>query len=136
VDHFLARFASLVTCTLAGFDRLVFRGTLLPLVQRGGMFAFLCRSGVRLLDFKTFVLETSERVARRISPRRHRDHGEKSKNLRALRASVVDPLGCGRRPRYAFKAVAPPTRASAASGCDRGSVSTSTSTGGTPASAS
>jgi len=62
VDQFVARHASLVTCTLSGFDRLVFRGTLLPLVRQNGMFAFLCRAGVRLLDFKDFVVQTSERV--------------------------------------------------------------------------
>lgn len=47
---------------LSGFDRLVFRGTLLPLVRDGGMFFFLERAGVRLLDFKDFVTRTSERV--------------------------------------------------------------------------
>jgi hypothetical protein len=62
VDQFVARHASLVTCTLSGFDRLVFRGTLQSLVMERGMFNFLCRAGVRLLDFKDFVLATSERV--------------------------------------------------------------------------
>jgi hypothetical protein len=47
---------------LSGFDRLVFRGTLLPLVQDGGMFTFLNRAGVRLLDFKKFALKTSDRL--------------------------------------------------------------------------
>ena len=62
MDLFVARYASLVTSTLSGFDRLVFRGTLLPLVRDGGMFTFLNRAGVRLLDFKNFVVKTSERV--------------------------------------------------------------------------
>lgn len=62
MNLFVARHASLVTSTLSGFDRLVFRGTLLPLVRDGGMFAFLVRAGVRLLDFKNFVVKTSERV--------------------------------------------------------------------------
>jgi hypothetical protein len=47
---------------LSGFDRLVFRGTLMPLVRDGGMFFFLERAGVRLLDFKDFVTKTSQRV--------------------------------------------------------------------------
>ena len=59
---FEARHASLVTCVLSGFDRLVFRGTLLPLVRDRGMHVFLSRAKVRLLDFKTFALRTSERV--------------------------------------------------------------------------
>ncbi|MDI7269239.1 MAG: hypothetical protein QME96_14715 [Myxococcota bacterium] len=47
---------------LCGFDRLVFRGHLLPLVRDGGMFFFLEAAKVRLLDFKHFVLATTERV--------------------------------------------------------------------------
>jgi hypothetical protein len=47
---------------LSGFDRLVFRGSLLPLIRRGGMYSFLEASSVRLLDFKKFVLATTERV--------------------------------------------------------------------------
>jgi len=62
MEKFVARHASLVTSTLSGFDRLVFRGSLIPLMRNRGMFTFLCRAGVRLLDFKDFVTKTSERV--------------------------------------------------------------------------
>lgn len=62
MDKFIARYRSLVTGVLSGFDRLVFRGSLLPLMRDGGMFFFLERAGIRLLDFKSFVLGTSERV--------------------------------------------------------------------------
>ena len=62
MDKFIARHEARVSCTLSGFDRLVFRGTLLPLMPDRGMFNFLCRAGVRLLDFKDYVVETSERV--------------------------------------------------------------------------
>jgi len=62
METFLSRYRSRVTAVLCGFDRLVFRGTLLALVRPGGMFAFLTRAGVQLLDFKTYVLRTSERV--------------------------------------------------------------------------
>jgi len=51
LQRFIARYRSLVTGVLSGFDRLVFRGSLLPLVRDGGMFFFLERAGVRLLDF-------------------------------------------------------------------------------------
>lgn len=64
MDKFIARHEARITCTLSGFDRLVFRGTLQPLVAKGGMFHFLCRVGRRLLDFKDYVVETSERVKR------------------------------------------------------------------------
>lgn len=62
MKSFIARFRSQVTAVLSGFDRLVFRGTLLPLMRQYGMFHFLEQAGVRLLDFKKYVLITSERV--------------------------------------------------------------------------
>jgi hypothetical protein len=62
LNAFIARFRSLITGVLSGFDRLVFRGHVLPLMQDGGMFFFLEAAGVRLLDFKEFVRDTTERV--------------------------------------------------------------------------
>jgi len=62
MEKFVAHHRPLVTAVLSGFDRLVFRGSLLPLIRDGGMYAFLCRAGVRLLDFKDYVAKTSERV--------------------------------------------------------------------------
>jgi len=62
VRRFVAQFGSLITGVLSGFDRLVFRGSLIPLHRPGGMFVFLERAGVRLLDFKKYVLRTSEQV--------------------------------------------------------------------------
>ncbi len=62
MQDFLSRHAPVVTGVLSGFDRLVFRGTLISLVRPMGMYSFLCRSGVRLLDFKKYVQATSERV--------------------------------------------------------------------------
>ncbi len=62
MDQFVARFRSLITSVLSGFDRLVLRGHLLPLMRPGGMFFFLEAAGVRLLDFKDFVLATTERI--------------------------------------------------------------------------
>jgi hypothetical protein len=59
---FVARHASLVTSVLSGFDRLVFRGTLMPLVRDRGMHIFLLRAKIRLLDFKNFARRTSEGV--------------------------------------------------------------------------
>jgi hypothetical protein len=47
---------------LSGFDRLVFRGHLLPLMRDGGMFFFLEHAGIRLLDYKDFVGQTTERL--------------------------------------------------------------------------
>lgn len=62
METFVARYRSAITASLSGFDRLVFRGTLIPLVIDNGMYTFLKRAGVRLLDFKKYVLATSERI--------------------------------------------------------------------------
>lgn len=64
MKRFLQRHADKIVAVLCGFDRLVFRGTLLRLVQPGGMFHFLNAAGVRLLDFKHYVQATSEGVKR------------------------------------------------------------------------
>lgn len=62
MDKFVARHAGLVTSILSGFDRLVFRGCLQPLMRVGGMSFFLKAASIRLLDFKDYVVETSARV--------------------------------------------------------------------------
>lgn len=62
MKQFVARFATLVTGVLSGFDRLVFRGFLLPLMRQGGMHILLDAAKVRLLDFRTYALETTERL--------------------------------------------------------------------------
>lgn len=62
MKEFIARYRPLVTGVLSGFDRLVFRGHLLSLIQSGGMYFFLKAAGVRLLDFKKFVTAITQRV--------------------------------------------------------------------------
>jgi hypothetical protein len=62
VDGFVSRFKAQITGVLSGFDRLVFRGTLIPLVRERGMHVLLARAGVRLLEFKDYARKTSERV--------------------------------------------------------------------------
>lgn len=62
MKRFVARFESLVSGVLSGFDRLVFRGSLLPLMRPRGMHDFLARADLRLLDFGRYAEKTSERV--------------------------------------------------------------------------
>ena len=62
MQNFLSRFGSLVTGVLSGFDRLVFRGSLQPLIKKGGMFFFLQAAGIRLLDFGNFARDATDRV--------------------------------------------------------------------------
>lgn len=61
MEKFIARHRSLVSTVLSGFDRLVFRGSLRAL-RNHGIYGFLHRAGVRLLEFGKFAQETTERV--------------------------------------------------------------------------
>ena len=96
MELFITRHASLVTSTLSGFDRIVFRGTLLPLIQDRGMFWFLTRNGVRLLDFGGFALKTSGSVkaaAVAEAQRRRGATGRSSTWSRAARARRTSRAG-------------------------------------------
>lgn len=93
MERFVARYGSLVTSILSGFDRLVFRGTLLPLMRELGMYTFLKRSGVRLLDYKPFVQATSERV-KEAAQRPAREH---ERPIRYLQSSTINKEAFARR---------------------------------------
>ena len=62
MERFVARYRSLVTSILSGFDRLVFRGSLVPLIRPLGMHCLLRRAGKLLIEYRPFVLDVSERV--------------------------------------------------------------------------
>lgn len=93
MDRFLARYRPRIAAVLSGFDRLVFRGTLLPLVMPGGMFCFLQRAQVGLLDFKEYVLATSERV-KEVALREAVEH---DRPVRYLESSRTDKEKLARR---------------------------------------
>jgi hypothetical protein len=93
MERFVARYRPLITAVLSGFDRLVFRGTLLPLVMQGGMYTFLTRANVALLDFKPYVLATSERV-KAAALREAIDH---DRPVRYLESSTIDKEALARR---------------------------------------
>ena len=93
MDQFLARYRPRIAAVLSGFDRLVFRGTLLPLVMPGGMFCFLQRANVGLLDFKDYVLATSERV-KEVALREAVEH---DRPVRYLESSTTDKEKLARR---------------------------------------
>jgi hypothetical protein len=93
VDRFVARYRSAVTAVLSGFDRLVFRGWLLRLIMNGGMYGFLCRARVTLLDFKPFVFDVSERV-KEAALREAREH---ERPIRYLESSTIDKEALARR---------------------------------------
>jgi hypothetical protein len=73
MEKFIARHAEKIRSTLSGFDRLVFRGSLLPLMRERGMHVLLARAGVRLLDFRDFALRTTEQVKEAVLAQAQRD---------------------------------------------------------------
>ena len=93
MEGFVARYGPLVTSILSGFDRLVFRGTLIPLMRERGMQTFLLKAGVRLLDFKSFVLSTSERVKEAAL----REVREAKRPVRYLESSHIDKEDLARK---------------------------------------
>lgn len=93
MTKFLARYRPHIAAVLSGFDRLVFRGTLLPLVMPGGMFSFLQRAQVGLLDFKEYVRATSERVKEAAL----REAVEHDRPIRYLESSTTDKEKLARR---------------------------------------
>ena len=66
MKSFVSRFEALITGVLSGFDRLVFRGTLQPLLwksgRNSGLLTFLSKTGIRGAEFKDYAFQTSERV--------------------------------------------------------------------------
>ncbi len=59
MKRFLEKHQAKITGTLSCFDRLVFRG-LLPLAWSEAMERFIAAQGLRIKDFKRFVLRQSE----------------------------------------------------------------------------
>lgn len=62
MQEFLQRHAPVVTGSLQGFDRLVFRGTLRRLAYVDGLLSYLGALGILLKDFGALVLDWTERV--------------------------------------------------------------------------
>jgi hypothetical protein len=62
MKRFIHRFSNQVTGILNGFDRLVFRGRLRLLTGVRGMAHFLSLQGIRLTDFREYVLDLSEQL--------------------------------------------------------------------------
>jgi DNA-binding HxlR family transcriptional regulator len=93
MERFVARYRPLVTSILSGFDRLVFRGSLVPLIRPRGMHCFLRLAGKRLLDYRPFVLDVSERL-KEAALRSCRELG---RPIRYLESSKIDKEDLARR---------------------------------------
>ena len=62
MDTLLNRFGNAVKGVITGFDRIVFKGMLRPLMFAGGMQAFLATRGILNKDFKEYAVSTSRSI--------------------------------------------------------------------------
>ncbi len=62
MDTLLHRFGSLVKGVITGFDRIVFKGQIRPLLYAAGMQAFLSTHGVLNKNYKNWVTERSKQI--------------------------------------------------------------------------
>jgi len=90
---FLSRFGSVVTSVLSGLDRLVFRGTLIPLIRPLGIHAFLNRAGVHLIDFTKYA----QRITDELKASSLREAHENDRPVRYLGSSKIDKEDLARR---------------------------------------
>lgn len=62
MNRFLARFGSVISAVLSGWDRLVIRGNLIPLIRPLGMESLLRRVGVKQYAYGRYVRSTSVKI--------------------------------------------------------------------------
>lgn len=62
MDTFLQRFAGKIKGVISGFDRIVFKGCIIPLMYADGAMSFLRSRGVLNKGFKTWAMDESERI--------------------------------------------------------------------------
>ena len=72
MSAFIDRFSSVIKGTISGFDRLVFRGHLQPLLYPKGLLAFLSNRSVLLKDFTPWVSTFTERLKQDFSAQHER----------------------------------------------------------------
>ena len=62
VDKLLNRFGNLVKGTLTGFDRIIFKGHLKPLIFAGGVQSLLYNKNILNKDYKNWMLTQTESI--------------------------------------------------------------------------
>ncbi len=103
MKQFVARHADKITGVLGGFDRMIFRGHLLPLCHEGGVRGFLAGQGVLLKHFESFVKcatamireAATDVVDARNRPSRYLESSRVSKEDLARRMLADSPVRSG-----------------------------------------
>jgi hypothetical protein len=62
MDKFVRKHSDKIVGSLSSFDRIVFRGHLRPICWAEGLEKFMRLRGMLIKDFKSFVLQQSERI--------------------------------------------------------------------------
>jgi hypothetical protein len=64
MDTLLNRFSDKVNSVITGFDRIVFKGMIMPIMHAAGMMSFLMARGVLNKDFKNYAISQSQAIVR------------------------------------------------------------------------
>jgi len=62
MDTLLSRFGDKVNSVITGFDRIVFKGMIMPIMHAAGMTSFLIARSVLNKDFKTYAMSQSQAI--------------------------------------------------------------------------
>jgi len=62
MDTLLSRFNDKVNSVITGFDRIVFKGMIMPIMHAAGMTSFLVARSILNKDFKSYVVERSQAI--------------------------------------------------------------------------
>ena len=62
MDTLLSKFSTVVKSVISGFDRIVFKGMLMPIIHSAGMQYYLSSRGVLNKDFKNYAMKQSKAI--------------------------------------------------------------------------
>lgn len=74
MHRFVAKFQDVIKGVITGFDRIVFKGSILPLAHAAGAMSFCMAHGIRNKDFKRWAIEQTRQVVQS-AERYAREHG-------------------------------------------------------------
>lgn len=85
MNKLLARFGKAVKGVLTGFDRIVFKGTILPLAHEDGAMSFLRWRGVLNRDYKKWMLSQTDALVTSVDRHARQQSGRPITHLRTWR---------------------------------------------------
>ena len=75
MDTLLNKLGAKVKSVIEGFDRIVFKGTVRPIVYAAGMTSFLVARGIKNKDFKEYAISQSQAIVGSAEDLSHRELG-------------------------------------------------------------